>query len=153
MTLNPDQFYGTKDIEKMFPGGALTAPSPWPRASRRKRQDSYDKDIVTDRLVKAVGGDDDLEDVDPRTLHATQSTITRGGVAYYLNNDQFERTGRTFADPGDVGNRHPFVYDRDDDQRMLLAGHHRAAAALLKGENLRARRVEGPWGKSRRQES
>ena len=67
--------------------------------------------------------------------------------------DQFREHGQTFADQHNIGNRYPFVYSRTREggevDHLLLAGHHRAASALLKGEPLMARHVEGGWGPDR----
>jgi hypothetical protein len=146
--MNTDQFaeadrlYGANDVEAMF-GGSLIRSAPWQRAPRRKSQAPYDKRLVHEELSRPPEAAN-FADVDPRRLLATQPSVTRGGVAYYMS-PQFHQTGRTFADQGNVGNAHPFVYNRDG-QDMLLSGHHRAAAALLQGRPLRARRVEGSWG-------
>lgn len=149
MTSFNDRRWGSKDLETVFPNDAPKAIVPLPAAARSKKRESYDKDLVTQRLTSAMTGPEDLKEYDPRTLHATQPMVTRAGVAHYLNTDQFEQHGETFADRGNVGNRHPFVYEREDGQNLLLSGHHRGIAAILKGENLRARSVKGPWGKER----
>jgi hypothetical protein len=92
-------------------------------------------------------------DVDPRRLKATQPSVTRAGVEYYMG-EAHRRTGETFADRMSSGNRYPVIYSRThpvtgrvDD--MILSGHHRATAALLSGQFLRARYVEGGYGAER----
>lgn len=159
MTLSPRQFaydnadvinrakglQGANDVRAIFGEHGLVAPAPWARGARRKDRMDYDRDVVT----RALTGPPKTEEIDPVNLHATQPKITRGGVQYYMG-DQYDRTGRTFADMGNAGNRFPVVYEREDGQNLLLSGHHRATAALLKGQPLRARRTSGPWGAPRR---
>jgi hypothetical protein len=135
--------YGAKDPAHLFGSSPMT-PAPWPRASRRKNQEDYDPEIV----AAALRGPRELQPIDPRKLHATQPSITRQGVDYYLT-DEYKETGRTFADQGNPGNRHPVVYDREDGQSMLLSGHHRGASALLSAEEFGGIRVAGPWGPMR----
>lgn len=134
--------YGSKNPEEMF-GQSPVTPTPWPRAGRQKHRGDFDQGRVNDALRNPV-----LTEVDPRNLHSTQPSITRQGVDYYMG-DEYERTGTTFADQGNAGNRYPVVYSREDGQNLALSGHHRAAAALLRGETLRAIQVEGPWGPER----
>lgn len=135
--------FGTNEPERFFGSSSAPAPAPWPRAGRRKAQRDYDPDV----LRQALEGPQDLTDVDPRNLHSTQPNITRGGVDYYMG-DEYEKTGTTFADQGNAGNRFPVVYEREG-VNVLLSGHHRATAALLQGRPLPARRVVGPWGPAR----
>lgn len=136
--------YGSGDTTRFFgSSGSAPSPTPWPRAARRKSQRDYDPDVVR----QALEGPQELSDVDPRHLHSTQPTITREGVDYYMG-DEYERTGTTFADQGNAGNRFPVVYEREG-VNMLLSGHHRASAALLQGRPLSARKVVGPWGPAR----
>jgi hypothetical protein len=137
------ELHGAGDVNAAF-GDRLKTSVPWPRASRRKDRMEYDQDVVRRGLSQPA----QVEDVDPRYLHVTQPHIVRAGVAHYMG-DEYDRTGRTFADQGNVGNAFPVVYDRDDGYRLLLSGHHRATAALLKGRGLQARRFSGPWGPER----
>jgi hypothetical protein len=81
-----------------------------------------------------------MRELDPRDLHATQGTVTRPGVNYYMGNE-YQETGRTYADMHQAGNRYPVVYTRGG-QNKLLSGHHRATAALLRGEQFRAIHIE-----------
>lgn len=144
--------WGSNDLNTMFPENAATTGVPWKRAARSKRRQSYDRSLVEQELSRPVSGPEALVDVDPRNLQATQPNITRAGVSHYLK-DEYETTGQTFADRGNVGNQFPFVYSRQNAEgppdEMLLSGHHRAAASMLKGKPLRARRIEGPWGAER----
>jgi len=89
-----------------------------------------------------------LTDVDPRGVRATQPSVTRPGVSYYLTT-RYQRTGHTFADYHRVANRFPVVYQREDGEQLIISGHHRAAVALLNGKQLAARLVAGPWGPPR----
>jgi hypothetical protein len=158
MSLNQQQFsgydteaydrvrslHGAGRIEAVFGEHHLIAEPPWPRAAGNKRRRGYDPQVVQEVLRRAPV----LHEVDPVTLHSTQPRITRAGVDYYLGG-QYERTGTTFADMHDAGNRYPVVYERDDGKNLLLSGHHRGTAALLKGEPLRARLARGSWGPAR----
>ncbi len=64
--------YGSNDPDRLLGSGPM-APTPWPRAARRKSQRDYDPDIVR----QALEGPQELTDVDPRHLHSTQPNITR----------------------------------------------------------------------------
>lgn len=125
--------WGKGDSSALF-GVADDTPTPWPSVSRTKKGLPYDKDVVR----RVLSGPPQLHDFDPRNLHATQPTILRSHVDYYLQ-PEYGNTGRTSADQENVGNQHPFVYQTPDGRNLLLAGHHRAAAAVLRGEPLRAR--------------
>lgn len=131
------------DIDAVF-GGHAQAPTPWPREPRSKAFHSYDANLVHEALANRKG----VEEVDPRYLHATQPNVTRAGVDHYMHSD-YETTGETYADRGNLGNQFPVVYRRDDGINLLLSGHHRATKALIAGEALRARTVDGPWGRPR----
>lgn len=143
-----DDLYGKGDPDALFDGHPVR-PVPFPRASRRKDFQDYDSSLVESAL-KRQNSENDLVDVDPRTVHATQPSVTRQGVKHYMEHPDYHKAGaETFADKGNAGNRVPFVYDREDGQRLLLSGHHRAVTALLNGKSFKARRVEGPWGPKR----
>lgn len=129
--------WGSNDRDTLFPDGAPKTSAPWPAMGRRKDVKDYDHEAVREMLKNPP----ELTPVDPRTLHATQPSITRHGVGHYLSGAE-----GTFADHGNPGNEHPVVYHREDGQSLLLSGHHRAAAAMLKGEPLMARQIHGPWG-------
>jgi hypothetical protein len=150
-----DEFYNAaarhgsseEALRRLIPGSQTQ--TPFPRAGQRKGQHSYDEEAVH----KVLRNPPELRDVDPRTLHSTQPAITRAGVKHYLSGE-YEKSGTTFADQGNVGNRFPVVYRRsregtDQVDDILLSGHHRATAALIKGQPLRARVVEGGWGPAR----
>jgi hypothetical protein len=127
--------YGTGRPEFLF-GEGQTAPAPWPNAGKTKKGPAWDKDTVH----RALSKDPVLEDYDPRNLHASQPSIVKTHVDYYMS-DSYRRTGATAADAGNVGNQYPTVYHTPDGKRLLLSGHHRAAAALLQGQPLRARTI------------
>lgn len=139
------RLHGAGDPRALFPeGSSALRPAPWPRAPRSKVRQSYNKEIVAQELRSPAS----LKEVDPRQLHATQPSIRHEALAHYMEDD-FNRSGIPYADKANIGNKFPLVYEREDGINMLLSGHHRAAAALLKGEPLRARRVQGPWGDPR----
>lgn len=143
-----DEFHGAKDLSRMFPEGKPVTIAPWPMAGRRKSVKDYDKGAV-ERAV--ADPSHPVEDLDPRTLKSSQTGITRAGVEHYLGED-YSRTGRTYADQQQPGNRIPVVYRRKDGDRVepiILSGHHRAAAALLAGRQFRAKVVDGGWGEPR----
>lgn len=86
-----------------------------------------------------------MEEVDPRSLRASQRGLTTAGLEHYYN-----QPGRDFADLYDKtrssSNLLPLVYRSTDagyPHNILLSGHHRAAASLLRGMPLRARVVTG----------
>lgn len=144
MNRDPDQFWGKRDPDALFDKHPVR-PAPFPRASRRKDIQDYDKSLVKSVLQRKP----ELVDVDPRTIHATQPQVTRAGVSHYMQNSDWETGGQTFHDNESVGNHYPLVYDREDGQRLLLSGHHRATTALLNGKTFKARQVSGPWGPPR----
>ena len=139
-----DQFYG-KGLNSLFPeGGSEVTTIPFPAAGRRKDRDAYDKDLVHKTLANPVS----TEQFDPRTLHATQPGVTRGGVAHYMD----PSNQGLYANAHEAGNQHPVIYSRKDcvdcpETHMLLSGHHRATAALLQGRQLTGVRVQGGWGR------
>lgn len=143
--------YGARDVSRIFGTGAK-APVPWRQPIQNKRRQMYSPDIVHHALSQPISPEHGLVPIDPRHLQATQPHLVRAAVQHYMG-DQFRTTGQTFADQHNVGNRYPFVYSRTreggETDHILLAGHHRAAAALLKGEPLMARHVEGGWGPDR----
>lgn len=141
--------HGSADaaLDALIPSGQTS--TPFPRAGQRKDRQMVDQETVAKHLKNPPV----LTDVDPRTLQSTQPAITRGGVKHYLSGE-YERTGATYADQGNAGNRYPVVYARSREgtstvDNILLSGHHRAAAALIKGQPVRARVVEGGWGPAR----
>ena len=148
--LQPDQFgkYHGGGMESLFPEGSSgkTTP-PFPAAGRDKYRMPYDQDLVH----KSLRGTPRTEQIDPTTLHSTQSSVTRAGVAHYMDPGN-RASGRLFADQHEPGNQWPVVYSRHEGEgreptHMLLSGHHRATAALLEGRQFTGIRVEGGWGK------
>lgn len=123
-----------RGVDALFPEGAAeTTVVPFPAASRLKGEQLYDRQVVIDRLAQPVR----LSNFDPRTLHATQSGITKPGVNYYMGT-KYQSEGLTYADRDAPGNRYPIIYRNPrSNQLMLLSGHHRATAALLTGRQLK----------------
>lgn len=131
--------YG-QGIESVFPEGSFSVTTvPFPSASRRKGQRLFDRRAVASKLSQPV----ELSKFDPRTLHASQSGVTRDGVAYYLT-PEYATTGRTYADMEKPGNRFPVIYRQPSGQLVILSGHHRAVAALVQGRPLDGILVESP---------
>lgn len=110
---------------------------PWDRFAKSKEGAGYDKELV-DRTINRPRNEN-VEEFDPRLLTANQPHILSAGVRHYMTNQP-----SLYADKENVGNQLPFVYvKKDTGQGIILAGHHRATAALLKGQPLRARTVQG----------
>lgn len=111
-------------------GSSPTAVIPF--ASARRGEALYDRAVVAEALARPVR----LSAFDPRTLHATQSGVTKPGVDYYMG-DRYAATGRTYADQNAAGNRYPVIYRQPrTGELLILSGHHRATAALLDGGNV-----------------
>jgi hypothetical protein len=133
--------FGSKDIERVFPGQIPKAGVPFPAGRRSKIEPKYDQDAVTAELNRPAPASR-LVDIDPRILSAGQPHVTRAGVEHYMG-DKFEQTGETFADQHNVGNQFPFVVTkRGGTEHLIISGHHRATAALLQGRKLRTRWIE-----------
>jgi hypothetical protein len=148
--LQPDQFgkHWGGGMESLFPEGSAgkTTP-PFPAAGRSKRQSPYDQELVH----KTLAGSPGTEAIDPRSLHSTQSWVTREATAHYMKPENRAK-GTLFADQHDPGNQHPVIYSRHEGEgreptHMLLSGHHRATAALLQGRQFTGIRIEGGWGR------
>lgn len=135
-----ERLYGNVSVDQFFSGDRHVVP--FPQAGRNKVGMPYDPNVVHAAVHESPP---QLVDVDPRTLSATQSMVTRGGVEHYASGE-YDRTGETFADKEKAGNRYPVVYSRDDGTNLLLSGHHRATAALLQGRPLRAINPSGGYG-------
>lgn len=133
------EMYGSGDASKVSSTAAVPGQAPWPKVAKTKQGLPYDRNVVAQALSSPV----ELTMTDPRQLHSTQSGLTRSGVEYYMGDD-YEQTGETFADQGNVGNRHPVIYNKDDGRKLILSGHHRGGAALLQGQEFPARHVFGP---------
>lgn len=141
--------YGSNDLNTLFSGDSPATPVPWPQAGKRKTRHTYDQDLVARSISHPH--EFQLEDVDPRKLTSTQPHLLRAGVQHYLEGRE---GGRTYGEDNGadrrLGNDHPRVYHRvDDDSHIILSGHHRAAASLLKGEPLKAIVIHGGWGPER----
>jgi hypothetical protein len=132
--------YGSNNLESLFPDGANTTTLPHDHFNKKR---GYDREAVK-TMLQSPPADRDMVDVDPRTLKVSQPAVTRSGVKYYSGNE-YENTGKTFAEPDNVGNARPVVYSRNDgSEDILLSGHHRMMAKLLQGKPLKVRRVSGP---------
>lgn len=140
----------------MFPEDKQLSTTPWGQAGRRKDRQDYDPDLVQGAISSPTT---DVTDIDPRHLRATQPMVTRGGVQHYMESDDWQQGGQTYADQNNPGNRVPVVYSRQNEFRtedwqpeyehLLLSGHHRAGAALLQGKQFPARHIIGGYGPER----
>lgn len=138
---------GEKGMSSLFERENDTAPStgvPFPRQARTSNRLAY----FNQEAINHGVSERHLSEIDPRSLMAGQSSITRAGTAYYMG-DEYEKTGRTYADHG-AGNAIPVIYESTHPhfgypERTILSGHHRATAALLRGEPLRAVHVKAPY--------
>lgn len=148
---NPGPLYGAGDVAVQAmthtsgwgPEGAtqesrLITPVPWPQAHPH---------MIVNRLDPAVRGrwpSAPMEEVDPRTLHASQPSLTSTGLEHYTRRGDSDEL---FNKTSDSSNLHPIVYQvqRPDtpDMNVLLSGHHRAATALVEGRPLQALTVRG----------
>jgi hypothetical protein len=127
------RIHGAGETQALFKNSLVTT-TPWPSAGRSKTGPAYDQGRVTAALSNPSSH---MTEMDPRDLHANQSSVTREGVNYYMG-DKYRQTGETFADMNQAGNRFPVVYSHASGVNRILSGHHRAAAALLRGEQFRA---------------
>lgn len=149
-----DRLWGSNDLNKLF-GGAPQTIVPFPRSNdMRHQRDPYDPDLLRQshlewRDMSPEERTKSLKPVDPRELYARQQWVTRGHMEYYMN-DEDKTSGQTSADRGNIGNQAPVIYKREDGQSVILSGTHRATRALLRGEPLMARVIEGPWGPERK---
>ena len=132
------RLHGAGSSDALFKG-ATKVITPWPTAGRSKlNPKGYDQGRVDAALRNPSVQPTEM---DPRMLHATQPWVTSPGVSYYMGDD-YRKTGRTYADQHQAGNRFPVVYTDLSGQNKLLSGHHRATAALLRGEQFRAIHIE-----------
>lgn len=133
---------GEEGVDKLF-GPAPTAPTPWKSVGKSKAYGLLhptEKEAISSELRRQPPS---LVEFDPRPLLASQPSVTRHNLQYYLGRE-YDLTGQTAADRGNIGNRFPIVLHRPSrNQNVILSGHHRATAALLRGVPLRALRVEG----------
>lgn len=149
--VNPalDRLHGKVSSDQFFSGGELHV-APFPSAGGLKGRQPYDPQVVQAAIRENPPA---LVDVDPRTLSATQTHVTKGGVQFY-EGDTYNQTGETYADQHRESNRHPIIYTRENpltggEENLILAGHHRATAALLAGRPLRALNPRGGFGPER----
>lgn len=138
---------GEKGMSTLFGREHGTAPStgvPFPKQARTSNRLAY----FNQEAINQGVSERHLAELDPRSLMAGQPSITRAGMEYYMG-DNYEKTGRTFADHG-AGNQIPVIYEsRHPDfgwpERTILSGHHRATAALLRGSPLLAVHIKAPY--------
>lgn len=135
----PEHLYGNVHHADEYFGGSPTRPVPWRQQSRSKHLHDYDKAKVRECLTNP---EHPIEDADPRTLKASQPSVVRAAAQHYLTGEH-EKTGDTFGDKGNLGNKTPVVYEHENGDRVILSGHHRALKALFHGHPLRARVVRG----------
>lgn len=96
-------------------------------------------DPIKETLIGMARGERNPEEIDPRFLLKTQPSVTSSGVRYYMEDPKYLKTGETYADKSNIGNRFPVIYEHSDrGQRFILSGHHRAAAAIGLGQPLPA---------------
>ena len=127
------RLHGAGELHPLFKHADRTT-TPWPSAGRSKTGPAYD----TERVSAALSNPSEhMREMDPRDLHANQTWVTRAGTSYYMG-DEYRKTGQTFADMNQAGNRFPVVYSHASGVNRILSGHHRATAALLRGEQFRA---------------
>jgi len=140
---------GEAGLTKLFgreDGMANSTSVPFPHQARTSNRLAYFDHAAIAASIN--DRDNHLALLDPRTLMGGQPSITHRGVEYYMG-DEYERTGRTYADYSS-GNAIPTVYEARHPQfghleRTIMGGHHRATAALLKGEPLLAVHVKAPY--------
>lgn len=143
-----DKYYG-RGQQSLFPNNETKVVAPFPSAGRRKDRKDFDQSKVT----AALNAPPALEDIDTRGLKASQPWVTGGGVSHYMG-PEYQRSGETYADQHNPGNKYPVIYHRSNpgestNARIILSGHHRATAAHLKGEPLKGIVVHGGWGDQR----
>ena len=126
------RLYGVGDSDALFKGFPKV-PAPWPGAGRMKKGSPYDIDLIHHALRNGPN----MEEVDPRFLHATQPSVLQEHVNYYMGGN-YARTGRTARDQEVNTNQVPRLYQRPDGRVDILSGHHRATAALLLGGQFKA---------------
>ena len=129
-----------KGVKSVFPDGASdVAPVPFQAAATVDGEDLIDQAVVDNYLSQPVR----LSNFDPRSLYATEPTVTRQGVEHYLEKsggrprDSYAMTGALYGDADEAGNQHPVIYrNPQTEELVIVSGHHRAAAALVEGRNL-----------------
>lgn len=136
-----DEFYGSHDVSRMFPGNAPQTTVPWPTAGPTKTHRVDNPKAIHEALSSPHP---DVRTFDPRELHASQPGLQRAAVDYYLNDKTYRETGQTFADHHQDGNAKPVVFhDLASDKKILRSGHHRAASDLLAGRQFEGVYVAG----------
>lgn len=149
----PQNRHWGKGLNSLFPadedGPSPVAQVPLPQAQQSKAKHLYDKDLV----ARSITHPDEfpIEEVDPRSLRATQPKVLRAGVKHYMEHGTDGPTyGSQNGNDNRLGNDMPRIYRHlDTGEDIVLTGHHRAISQLLKGEPLKARIVRGGWGPDR----
>lgn len=136
----PEKLYGQiHHVDEYFQGNS-TRPVPWKQASVKKTQHLYDKEGVSKALRDP---EHPLEEVDPRHLLASQPSVVRSAAQHYMDGEH-HKTGKTFENSENLGNKHPVIFhDNDHGTMTILSGHHRAFTALAQGRPLMAKVVRG----------
>lgn len=127
---------GTPHVDDLFKGKPKIV-APFPSAGRRKGESK----LPPREAIQKALSDIKLTQVDPKTLKTQQGFVTRAGVDYYMK-DKYRKTGETYADPGDAGNRFPMVWKKPNGDNVILSGNHRFTAALIEGRTQAAIVVE-----------
>ena len=131
------RLHGAGDAAALFRGRPQEM-APWPKAGRQKGQPAFDKERVHAAIRNPQAH---MREMDPRSLHASQTWVTQAGVSYYMGNE-YRETGKTFRDMDQASNRWPIVYTDARGRNQILSGHHRATAALLRGEQFHVLHIE-----------
>lgn len=121
--------WGCGDPDALFRGGDR-AMLPWRRFPRRRTGEDERFSVPAGRPV--------LDEVDPRSLVATQAWLVRHHALHYMTGE-WERSGTTSADMASAANRYPVVTVDDMGSHVIRTGHHRSFAALIEGRPLTAR--------------
>lgn len=131
------RLHGTENLRRLFANDKALAAVPWPRSPRLRGGHLFDRGAVAEEFGQPLPA---IAVLDSETLWASQPSITRAGVEYYLSDTWF-RTGVTYADKTSEFNRLPVVEARPGGVNVILNGHHRSCAALLSGRRVLARLV------------
>ena len=81
-----DSLYGSgqSGFKQLFPGEQSDALAPWSGVGGLKHRQPYEQEKVSASLRQPESM---LTEVDPRNLRATQPSITRAGVEYYMGEE------------------------------------------------------------------
>jgi hypothetical protein len=132
-----DRVWASGDLGAVF-GDRPKAAVPWPAAGRLKNQPPAWRLATPEALALPVH----LTEVDPRSLHASQTWVLREHATYYRTG-VWELTGFTSADRDKDWNRYPVVVRDHRDRLVIAVGHHRSLVALVEGRPVLARVIGG----------